>query len=474
MSPPPALPDSLRTPLPVEVQSYLSALEAQVEALSAQVAELTRQLTQTSQTSSRPPSSDPPSAPPRAKRPASGRARGGQKGHRGQHRALKLVTEVDAIEDHWPSACPHCRSALPPQAARGVAPRRQQVWDIPPITPHVVEHRYQAVDCPGCQHRVRAERPVTVPPGAFGPRLSSLVGLLVGRYRLSHRETVRLLAEAFGVELSLGQVTATCRQLSGALGAPYALVQTQTRTAAYAHVDETGWNQRGARRWLWVAVTAHATLFSVAARRRAAEVNHLVGASYQGIVISDRFRAYHARAVSQRQVCWAHLKRDLEGYRLYPDPTGAWGQRALEVVAQVFALWHRFRAGELTRPHLQADLHPLQAALTALWAEGASLPARKARGFCAAMQSLDAALWTFSRVAGVEPTNNAAERALRPAVLWRKGSFGAASDDGQRFVERILTVIATCRQQQRHVLTFLTDALSAHWAGRPAPCLLTT
>jgi transposase len=221
-------------------------------------------------------------------------------------------------------------------------------------------------------------------------------------------------------------------------------------------------------------VTPSATLFAVAARRRAAEVNALLGASYAGIVISDRFRAYHARAVTRRQVCWAHLKRDLLGYSLYPDATGAWGQRVLDVVALVFALWHRFQQDELTRAQLQAEMQPHRAALSALWAEGACLPTAKPRGFCAEMTSLAPALWTFVAVDGVEPTNNAAERALRPAVLWRKGSFGSASDGGQQFVERILTVVATCRQQQRHLLTFLTHALSAHWASLPVPLLVTT
>jgi transposase len=89
----------------------------------------------------------------------------------------------------------------------------------------------------------------------------------------------------------------------------------------------------------------------------------------------------------------------------------------------------------------------------------------QAQGLSVELLALWPALWTFVTTEGVEPTNNAAERALRPAVLWRKGCFGAQSEAGNRFVERMLTVSATCRQQNRHLLTFLTEAVSAYWAG---------
>jgi transposase len=94
--------------------------------------------------------------------------------------------------------------------------------------------------------------------------------------------------------------------------------------------------------------------------------------------------------------------------------------------------------------------------------------------FCGDLLKREAALWRFVTRAGVEPTNNAAERALRPAVLWRKGSYGTQSASGSRFVERMLTVAATCQQQQRDLCTYLTDAVTAHWSGVPTPKLLAT
>lgn len=478
----PPLSPEVRASLPPEVQHYLQGLEAhvvllsdQVAALQKQVQQLQTQLKQNSQNSSRPPSSDLPSAPARPKKGASGRKRGAQPGHPGHRREFVPESELSAIEVHWPESCPHCATALPQLELPQSEPLRQQVWELPPIVPEVVEHRYPLVGCPHCQATVRAPRPAHVPPGAFGAQLTSLVGLLNGRYRLSKREVADLLASAFGVEMSVGMVVRATAQLTAALAVPYATVHATIATSQQANVDETSWKQAGARRWLWVAVGTVATLFYLACSRAGRELDHLIGSSYGGIVVSDRYRAYLRLPVAQRQLCWAHLKRDLTACSETPGDTGAWGKRALEVVAQLFALWHRFKQDELDRLALQEQMHPQRAAFAALLDEGLKLPAwSKAHAFCRDVRAVEPALWTFLFIEEVEPTNNAAERALRPAVLWRKGSFGSQSDQGLRFAERILTVTATCQQQQRPLLPFLSEALAAHWAGLPAPPLLAT
>ena len=482
MSSEPQLPKELCESLPPEVKAYLQVLEeqvvllrGQVVALQAQVEQLQAQLKQTSQNSSRPPSSDPPSAPARPKKGSSGRKRGGQPGHPGHQRHMVAESDLTAIEVHWPDTCPHCATVLPRVVLAESEMLRQQVWDLPPIVPQVVEHRYPTVGCPQCDAAVRAPRPAHVPPGAFGAQLTSLVGLLNGRYRLSKREVADLLESAFGVEMSLGMVVRATEHLAAALAAPYSEVQDALTASRQANVDETGWKQAGARRWLWVAVTSMATLFLLACSRAGQELEQLLGAGYGGIVGSDRYRAYLRLPIAQRQLCWAHLKRDLVACSQASGATGAWGRRALEVVAQLFALWHRFKEQELDRPTLQREMQPHRETFAALLAEGRKLPAwSKAHAFCTDVRTVEPALWTFLFAEEVEPTNNAAQRALRPAVLWRKGCFGSQSASGLRFAERILTVTATCKQQQRPLLPFLTDALAAHWAGLSAPALLAT
>ena len=176
--------------------------------------------------------------------------------------------------------------------------------------------------------------------------------------------------------------------------------------------------------------------------------------------------------VERRQLCWAHLTRNLRAFEERYGPVGTWGTDAGEVVRQVFAAWHQFRGGTLDRAGLQAALQPVQADLRALLEHGEQLPLDKARAFSRELLALWPALWTFATVEGVEPTNNVAEQALRPAVLWRKGCFGADSAAGNLFMARLLTVATTCRQQQRHLHAFLSAAVTAHWAGCPAPSLL--
>jgi transposase len=477
----PRLSDDIRAGLPPEAQAYVAALEAiiaellaQLKSLQDQGAELQARTRQTSRNSSRPPSSDPPSAPPRPRARTSGRKRGAQPGHRRHERELLPVEEVTQVVEHRPTSCPKCETRLGGDLPDAEEPRRQQVWDVPVIQPEVIEHRYHRVVCPTCQATIEAEHPAEVPNGAFGPSVTALVGLLHGRYRLSVREVVAVLLDVWRLPISPGGVMDLCQVLSAALAQPYAESRGVLSAAALSHVDETGWKQAGQRRWLWVAVSVACTVFLVATRRSAKALQELLGEAFQGIVTSDRFKAYLAIPVERRQVCWAHLKRNWQAFSERDGPVGEWGQQALKLIERLFRVWHQFRAGEVDRTGLQTQMQPIQTQVRQLLAEGPKLPLSQAQAFCRDLLALWPALWLFVSVEGVEPTNNAAERALRPAVLWRKGCFGTQSDTGNLFVARILTIVATCRQQERHVLSFLTDAVRAHLAGQPAPLLIPT
>ncbi len=458
---------------PPTVRAALLALLTQVQTLQAQVSDLQAQLKQHSGNSSRPPSSDPPSAPPRPTRAPTGRKRGGQPGHLGHHRDLLPPGQVDELVVHRLPACPHCRTALPADLP-ATEVLRQQVWELPPVQPTITEHQFPTVTCPHCQGAVRAPRPPEVPPGSFGPQLIALVALLHGRYRMSTRELTLLLDDLWHIPISLGSVPALYQTVSTALAPVYTEIQETVQGQAVANVDETPWRENRQQRYLWVAATVVATLFLVGRRSRAA-LERLLGTAFGGTVGSDRYKAYAHLPATQRQLCWAHLKRDWQFFRERDGPVGEWGAAAMAQITQLFAQWHRFRAGELDRAQLQQQMAPIAAELRRLVEQGRDeLPWEKARGFCRDLLWVWPALWTFVDVAGVEPTNNVAERALRPAVLWRKGCYGTDSSDGSRFVERILTVTTTCRQQQRQVLPFLADAVRAHWAGLPAPILMPT
>lgn len=465
---------------PHSVRSVVRALLTLTATYQQQIADLLRRqselearLNQHSQNSSKPPSSDPPSAPPRVSKTPRGRVRGAQPGHERHERELPKPDEIDVTRDHYPLACPHCHDDLDTNHYDVCAVQTQYVWELPVVQPIITAHRYHTVCCRGCGQLVRAERPLDVPAGAFGSRVAALASLFHGRYRISHREVADLLYTLYRLPISLGSVVKLQGDVSEALAPVVDEVQKAVQVAPALNVDETGWKQAGKRLWLWTVVTAFATLFCVKASRSGKTLRSLIGEEYGGIVTSDRGRWYLWLPDEQHQLCWAHLVRNFRSLAERHSGLGEWAHNVLELSGMVFRLWHLYREGTMTRAELQAALAPIQAILHALVTMG-SHRCDAGTGLCMELLHHWDALWTFVREPGVEPTNNAAEQALRPAVLWRKGCFGAQSEGGNRFVERILTVSATCRQQQRHLLTFLTDAVEAAWQGRPAPRLLST
>lgn len=457
----------------VALLTIVAQQQQQISQLHARTAELEARLNQHSQNSSKPPSSDPPSAPPRPARPPRGRSKGAQVGHPKHERPAPDPDHLDAVRDHYPDACPECHTSVSHLTRDACAVQTQYVWELPVVTPHITAHHYHTVCCPECGELVTAQRPPDVPPGSFGPRTAASVSLLHGRYRISDREIPQLLHDFFGLPLSLGSVVDLQQTASTALVPIYSAIQTTVQQQAQVNMDETGWKEAGKRRWLWVVVSTVATLFHVASSRGAKIITALLGAEFDGVVSSDRLKSYQVLPVERRQICWAHLIRTLVAFYERDGPLGAWAADMLAQIELLFGLWYAFRAGRIDRATLGICMQPVQLTVRAILERG-QRRYDQAQGLSAELLALWPALWTFVTTEGVEPTNNAAERALRPAVLWRKGCFGAQSEAGNRFVERILTVSATCRQQNRHLLTFLTEAVAAYWAGQPAPTLLST
>lgn len=459
--------------------TLVAIIEAQAQellVLRAQVAELTARLGQNSSNSSRPPSSDRPGRrPPTPPPPPSGRRPGGQPGHPGHWRVLRPADTVDQIVVCLPERCQGCGAALATQpGAADPADERRQVVDLPVVAATVTEYQLAARSCAACGVVTRATVPAGVGAAEFGPQVTAVVALLTGRYRLSKREAAQCLADLFEVEVSVGAVSALEQTMSAALAPVVAEAQTTVQQAAVVNMDETGWREGCRRAWVWTVVTAALTVFHIDPSRGGQVARQLLGAAWRGVVGTDRGTMYSWLPAEQRQVCWAHLKRDFQKLVDWGPGARPTGQRLLTIEAQVFAVWHRFSAGEIDRSTLLRLLAPLQVEMAQVLEEAIVGPDAKAAGVCWELRKVWPALWTFATVAGVEPTNNAAERALRPAVLWRKGSFGTHSAAGSRFVERMLTVTASCRQQGRPVLDLLRAALCAAQSGITPPSLRPT
>lgn len=467
------MPEEPPTPQTLEeALALVRLLWSEVVQLRARVQDLEARLGQNSSNSSRPPSSDPPPTPPACPAPPSGRRRGGQPGHPAHQRALRPLAEVDHVVDHWPRTCDHCQTPLPWNQPRG-NPTRHQVIELPPVRATVTEHRLHQVRCPACGQASRAELPADVPAGAFGPRLQATVAVLSGRYRLSRREVVGVCSDVLGAPLAVGSVDNLCHATAAALTAPVAELQAAVQQAPAVHADETSWTQAGQRRWLWVVVAPLVTVFAVAASRGSQVIKGLLGESFVGYLISDRWSAYTWLSPERRQVCWAHLKRDFQALVDYGGPARVIGQEALALLEQLFDAWYQVREDPARWASFPTTVEPIQAEFRTLLERGRDGSCWKAAGLCGALLKLWPALWTFVTVPGVEPTNNAAERAIRPAVLWRRGSFGTQSEAGNAFVARLLSTAATCQQQQRSLLDYLTAVCTAAQQGHPIPALLT-
>ena len=464
METPAALPRDIWERTPPEAQAYIGALETRVTALVAMVQALQEQLRQTS----RPPSSDPP-LPQRPHRPRGQRRRGGQPGHPGSTRTLIPVEEVDEVVVIKPAQCTHCQAPL---SGDDPQPWRPQVIELPPIKPVVTEYHWHQLACPACGETTRAPWPAGVPSRTYGARVQATVALCTGAYRLSKRTTQQVMAEVFGVPMSVGTISPLEQATTAVVAAPVEEARTYVHEHAVAHLDETSWCQGGKRAWLWVAVTSLVTVFLVRMSRGGQVARELLGAQFSGILVTDRYSAYNWYPVRWRQLCWAHLLRDFEAMRGRGGRSEEIGDALLAQAHQMFAWWHRVREGTLKRSTFRSYMSPLRREVERLLEAGSRCGVPKTAGTCRDILKRRQALWTFVQVEGVEPTNNTAERSIRPGVLWRKGSFGTQSAEGSRFVESMMTVVATLKQQQRSVLEYLTAACEAALRGEAAPSLL--
>src|SRR5215468_4609567 len=460
---------------PPEAQAYIRALEARVEtltsmvhALQEQVGTLQEQLHQTSQNASRPPSSDPPQHQ-RPHRPRGQRRRGGQPGHPGHTRTLIPVEDVDEVVVIKPEQCAHCQGPL---SGDDPKPWRHQVIELPPIQPVVTEYQWHQLWCAACGEVTRAPWPAGVPSGTYGPRVQATVALYTGAYRLSKRTTQQMMEEVFGVPMSVGTIGPLEQATTEAVAAPVEEARTYVQAQEVAHLDETSWRQGDKRAWLWVAVTSLVTVFVVRLSRGGQVARELLGEHFSGILVTDRYSAYNWYPVRWRQLCWAHLLRDFEAMRARGGCSEEIGRALLAQAHQMFTWWHRVREGTLKRSTFRSYMTPLRREVERLLEVGSRCGVPKTAGTCRTILKRREALWTFVQVDGVEPTNNTAERAIRPGVLWRKGSGGTQSAAGSRFVESLLTVVSTLKQQQRNVLAYLTAACEAALRREAAPSLL--
>ncbi len=472
MDRPTVIPAHIWESLSEEVRSVIGAvivgLEQKITELTQQVQDLKARLDQNSSNSSRPPSTDPIGVKRRPPTPPSRKRRGGQKGHPRKMRALVPPERVASVTDCKPTACRRCGQTL---SGEDVEPLRHQVAELPPIEPEVHEYRLHRLPCPLCQAVTCGTLPDGVPRTAFGPRLHAVLSVLTGAYRLSKRQVVQLGSDLLGLTISVGMISKLERITAEVLEQPVAELAEAVKAAETANIDETGWRENGCKAWLWVVVTTVGIVFRIDRSRAGVVARDLLGKEPRPIVISDRFPGYEWIKLGSRQVCWAHLRRDFQAMIDRKGEGAEVGRQLLWQSNKLFEYWHKVRDGTIRQSTFLQYMAWLRPMVRSSLERGSRCACTKSAATCGELLRLWDCLWTFTRIEGVEPTNNAAERVLRHAVIWRRISGGTDSEAGSRFVERMLSVVATCRQQKRSVLEYLMQCHEARLARQPVPSL---
>ena len=463
MSAKPPLPDDLWVKIPADAQAAILSL---VDSFERRLAALEARLNRNSSNSSKPPSTEPLHVKRQPPRPASKRRRGGQVGHERHTRELVPPERLTSAVEIKPHACSGCGHALDGQDPE---PARHQVAELPEIRPEVLEYRLHRLTCPGCGAATAAKLPDDVPRGAFGPRLQAWAGLLSGAYRLSKRQVQRLMADLLGLSISTGMIAKLQRRAGEILAGPMAEILGAGRQTGAVHVDETGWREQNKKAWLWVGATDRATAFQVHRSRGFDALQALLGEDpgHDRVIISDRFPT--STRAPDRQLCWAHLRRDFRAMIDRASGGESIGRRLLDQSRWVFTWWGRLGEGSIARPTLRSYVAGLRGVVGHLLREGAACGCPWTAKVCRKIPEAEVHLWRFAEVEGVAPDNNAAERALRHGVIWRKLSLGTASEAGSRFLERLLSVVETCRQRGRSVASYLTACFQAKRGGQPIP-----
>jgi len=448
-------------------------LREQLAEQAKRIVDLERQLAlrqQNSTTTSKPPSSDGLAGRQRARgrRGKSRRKPGGQPGHAGHHRPLVPVARVDAIVDLVPEVCRQCAHALHARHEVG-DPRRHQITELPPIEAHITEYRCHRRRCPVCDTTTLAALPDNL-AGQFGPQLTALIAYLTVVCRLPRLVVQRLLEGALQIPISGGSTQKAWEETSAAVAGPYEELQQALPHQPVLNGDETGHRTNGAKRWLWTLVAPTFVFYAIATSRSTDVLKGLLGATFAGVLGSDRLSTYVAYAASRRQFCWSHFRRNLlSAQELATTPSARrFCREALALQRQLFRLWHRFRGNPhtrgapLTRAQLIAKVLPLEKRFFALAERHVNAANGDVSNLAHALFMHHTHFFTFVHEEGVDPTNNVAERALRTAVQWRKIMFGNRSAEGELAVARLLTVTRTCQLQQLGVLAYLTAAIECH------------
>lgn len=446
-----------------EAQSVIEALWAALGEARERIERLEEQLRTDSGNSSKAPSSDSPKGrAERRRKRGSGRGQGAQPGHEKHERALVPESEVDSVERFFPAGCERCggRVALETEPAL-----RHQVFDLPEVRYQVNEYQLYAGHCPDCRCRTVAQAPAWVPSGQMGAGLISWIVLLSAQFHLSVRQIQCFLQAQWQLCFSLGAISQAQGKVIPWLAPLYQQIGASVRSAEIAHADETTHYRRTERRWLWCLATPLAVYLLTHLSRGKAAAQALLG-GFAGVLVTDHYAGYNDYA--RRQLCWAHLIRNLERIGQRRGQAGRIGQRLVVLARAVIRTHHRGQQGALPPCRYYRRMQRLRAAIHAQLAHGQTLEGcPRTVNQCRHILKDEALYWTFLGDPRIPLTNNLAERAIRPYVLWRKISFATQSYRGDQFRPLVMSVIETAKRLGLRTSDLLREVCTAGLRGEP-------
>lgn len=393
-----------------------------------------------------------PRAKGRKKRP------GAKPGHVGSRR--HVPERIDDYQEHKLPSCPDCGGRL----MRTGDTRQRYVEDIPvpeQIQPRLTEHTIHRDWCPKCKKRVEPRVPDALPNANLGNRVLALSAWL--HYGLGN--TLSQIVEVFNFHLQLkitpGGLVQMWYRLQAILYTWYEQIQQQALLAAVLHADESGWRVNGVTYWLWCFTTANVTYYMIDRCRGSPALLKFFIQEFSGTLVTDFWGAYNAVTCALRQTCLVHLLRDLEQVEQYKSPSRDWpafAKKLRRLVGDAIRLWYQrseFSAETYASRRGRLDVR-LQELIDTPWQDV------QAKRLIKRLRRHQADVFTFLDQVGVPFDNNAAERAIRPAVIIRKNSYGNRSEQGADCQAVLMSVFRTLKQRGLDPMTTITDALATY------------
>lgn len=437
-----------------------------IQFLWNKLAELEDRLNQNSRNSSVPPSQQPLHNKAKNTSPTRRRSTkkpGAQLGHKGHRRLLHPADEKVSVEQYLPTHTCHCGGRI---IANRKPYKRHQIFDLPDIHYTVIEHQAFQGECSWCGEKHRASIPEEVPKTQMGPNLHSFIAIQATQHHQSIGKIQAMLGDVFNLRFSTGAISAAQGRVTEYLENTHDAIHSKVTSAELIMADETSHQRNNDKRWMWAALCEDAAFFQVNSGRNQHAAKRLLGEAVKKLLITDQYSAYSYISSSHRQLCWAHILRNVIAIEesVCPENQKIGGKLAL-IAYSVFRCHHLFTEGKLSEVIYFRRLKRLRKSWRDYLKQGSYQCSQRYRGRCKRLLSDDPMVWRFMGDLKCPLTNNAAERVLRSYVLMRKCCYVTRSYRGDLFRERMFSLIETAKLQGISAYHWLKEIVQEHMAG---------